>query len=105
MSLDDPQLDGLVPDRLKPASALAAWMILSGNRDALNPILESIRALVDQLSAGHEERHVPESTLALVLAAMGDSLLGDAITDALGLPRGAARATTAADLKARLSGC
>src|SRR5687768_6106437 len=49
------------------AGALAAWMILSGNRDALNPILESIRTLVNQLSATHEEHHVPESTLWLVL--------------------------------------
>ena len=32
-----------------------------------------------------------ESTLWLVLAALGDSLLGSAITDALGLPRDAAR--------------
>src|SRR5918998_683125 len=31
------------------AGALAAWMILSGNRDALDPILESIHRLVDQL--------------------------------------------------------
>jgi hypothetical protein len=51
-------------------------MILSGNRDALNPILESIRALVAQLAVGHEEHHVGETTLWLVLAALGDSLLG-----------------------------
>ena len=34
------------------AGALAAWMILSGNRDALNPILESIRGVVGQLTDG-----------------------------------------------------
>ena len=73
------------------AGALAAWMILSGNRDALNPILDSIRALVAQLRVGHEEHHVPESTLWLVLAALGDSLLGEPITSALGLERDAAR--------------
>ena len=73
------------------AGALAAWMILSGNRDALNPILDSIRALVAQLRVGHEEHHVPESTLWLVLAALGDSLLGEPITNALGLERDAAR--------------
>jgi len=73
------------------AGALAAWMILSGNRDALDPILRSIRALVDQLSVAHEEHHVPESTLSLVLAALGDSLLGEPIADALGLPREASR--------------
>jgi AcrR family transcriptional regulator len=84
------------------AGALAAWMILSGNRDALDPILSSIRSLVDQLSFGHEERHVPESTLALVLWALGDSLLGEAITDALGLKRESAREIAAQRLRAHL---
>lgn len=84
------------------AGALAAWMILSGNRDALDPILSSIRSLVDQLSFGHEERHVPESTLALVLAALGDLLLGEAITDALGLKRDSAREIAAQRLRAHL---
>ncbi len=73
------------------AGALAAWMILSGNRDALNPILESIHALVDQLGQGHEDRPVHETTLWLVLAAVGDSLLGAPMADALGLPRDKAR--------------
>src|SRR5215213_10193038 len=34
------------------AGALAAWMILTGNRDALHPILDSLRALVAQLTVG-----------------------------------------------------
>src|ERR1041385_7219967 len=37
------------------AGALAAWMILTGNRDALNPILDSIRRLVAQLAVGRSE--------------------------------------------------
>ena len=73
------------------AGALAAWMILSGNRDALNPVLDAIHGLVDQLGQGHEDRPVHESTLALVLAALGDSLLGAPMADALGLPRDKAR--------------
>ena len=85
------------------AGALAAWMILSGNRDALDPILKSIRLLVDQLSFGHEERHVPESTLSLVLAALGDSLLGEAITGALGLSRDSGREAAAESLRARIA--
>jgi AcrR family transcriptional regulator len=67
------------------AGALAAWMIISGNRDALNPILESIHRLVDQLGQGHEDRPVHEMTLWLVLAALGDSLLGAPMANALGL--------------------
>lgn len=81
------------------AGALAAWMILSGNRDALNPILEAIRTLVTQLSVAHEDHHVPESTLWLVLVALGDSLLGKPIAEALGLPREAARAIAAEALR------
>jgi AcrR family transcriptional regulator len=84
------------------AGALAAWMILTGNRDALNPILDSIRGLVAQLSVGHEEQHVADSTLSLVLNALGDALLGGAIASALGLPSDRARELAAARLRARL---
>ena len=84
------------------AGALAAWMILSGNRDALNPILESIRGLVGQLTLGHEDRHVGETTLWLVLLALGDSLLGPAIADALGLDPGTARAIAAKRLRKQI---
>ena len=84
------------------AGALAAWMILTGNRDALDPILDSIRSLVAQLSVGHEEHHVAESTLALVLSALGDSLLGRPIAEALGLPRDTARELAAERLRQRL---
>jgi AcrR family transcriptional regulator len=84
------------------AGALAAWMILTGNRDALNAILDSIRGLVSQLTVGHEEHHVAESTLALVLNALGDSLLGTPIADSLGLPRDTARELAADRLRQRL---
>ena len=73
------------------AGALAAWMILSGNRDALDPVLDAIHTLVDRLREGHEDRPVPELTLWLVLAALGDSLLGEAMASALGLPPEKAR--------------
>ena len=73
------------------AGALAAWMILSGNREALNPVLVAIHKLVDQLGQGHEDRPVHETTLWLVLAALGDSLLGKPMADALGMPRDKAR--------------
>jgi hypothetical protein len=77
-------------------------MIISGNRDALDPILESIRTLVSQLSVGHEEHHVGETTSWLVLVALGDSLLGGAIADALGLERDTARSVAARRLQAQL---
>ena len=84
------------------AGALAAWMILTGNRDALNPILDSLHNLVAQLSADHEDHQVAETTLALVLGALGDSLLGAPISQALGLGRDTARELASERLRARL---
>jgi AcrR family transcriptional regulator len=84
------------------AGALAAWMILTGNRDALNPILDSLHDLVAQLSIGHEDHQVAETTLSLVLNALGDSLLGAPIAEALGLKRDEARELAAERLRARL---
>jgi AcrR family transcriptional regulator len=85
------------------AGALAAWMILGGNRDALDPILESIRGLVIELSRGHEEHKVAETTLWLVLAALGDSLLGAPIAQALELPRETSRELATEAMRARLA--
>ena len=84
------------------AGALAAWMILTGNRDVLNPILDAIRALVRQLSIAHEDHHVPDSTLWLVLLALGDSLLGGPIASALGLDRDTARKIAADSLRTQI---
>ena len=84
------------------AGALAAWMILSGNRDALGPILEAIRDLVAELSVGHEEHRVAETTLWLVLTALGDALLGEPIAGTLGLERDTAREVAARRIRAQI---
>ncbi len=74
------------------AGALVSWMILSGNHDALAPIVEAIHRLVDQIAeGGHADRPVHEDTLQLVLMALGDAMIGKPMADALGLPRTAAR--------------
>jgi AcrR family transcriptional regulator len=80
------------------AGALAAWMILSGNRDALDPVLEAIHRLVDRLGEGRDAKRVQEITLSLVLTALGDSLLGAPMAEALSLPRDSARAVAARHL-------
>jgi hypothetical protein len=36
------------------AGALASWMILSGNQDVLDPILEAIQKLVDMIAEDHD---------------------------------------------------
>lgn len=82
------------------AGALAAWMIISGNRDALDPILAAIRAMVHQLSIHQEDHEVPQITFWLVLMALGDSLLGEVVANALGLPRDSARRLAAVRVKA-----
>jgi AcrR family transcriptional regulator len=73
------------------AGALATWMIMSGNKDALDPILSAIHNLVDELADDNEDGLIKEDTLTLVLMALGDALLGKPMADALGLPREAAR--------------
>ncbi len=73
------------------AGALATWMILSGNKDALDPILNAIHRLVDELADDNEDGMIKEDTLALVLMALGDALLGKPMADALGLRPEAAR--------------
>jgi AcrR family transcriptional regulator len=75
------------------AGALASWMILSGNRNALDPILSAVHDLVDDLAVGVQpaERPIQDETLHLVLLALGDTLLGAPMAQALGLPRTKAR--------------
>jgi len=74
------------------AGALASWMLLSGNEDALDPIVEAIHALVDDLAiGGHEDQMLHDDSLMLVLMALGDALLGAPLARALGLPRERAR--------------
>jgi AcrR family transcriptional regulator len=74
------------------AGALAAWMLLSGNEDALNPVVEAIHRLVDEVGeGGHEDDNLHRLTMELVLLALGDSLLGGPLSTSLGLNRGAGR--------------
>src|SRR5690606_6075333 len=70
------------------AGALASWMILTGNEDALTPIVEAIHQLVDEIAPEEAGPHtglssVHEDTLALVLLAMGDALIGSALARSL----------------------
>lgn len=75
------------------AGALASWMILSGNENALDPILKAIHDLVEELREAHSEDEAPleDETMQLVLLALGDALFGAPLSRALGLPRNRAR--------------
>lgn len=85
------------------AGALASWMLVSGNEDALDPVIEAIHKLIDDLDpSSHDERIMHEDTLALVLMALGDALMGAPMAAALGLPNDAARAIATQFLEARI---
>jgi len=78
------------------AGALASWMLLSGNEDALNPVIEAIHDLVDRITkdrgnSKEDDRKLRTDTLDLVLLAMGDALLGKPLAKSLGLPHNTAR--------------
>jgi hypothetical protein len=71
-------------------------MLVSGNEDALDPIVETIHQLVDEIApdeASHADSplRLHEDTLTLVLLALGDALMGRALARSLGLPDSAAR--------------
>ncbi|VWX60045.1 TetR/AcrR family transcriptional regulator [Sphingorhabdus sp. 109] len=74
------------------AAALWSWMMLTGNEDALDPIVEAIHKLVDDVGDdGHKDRELHEDTLVLVLMALGDALIGERLSGSLGLARNSAR--------------
>ncbi len=73
------------------AGALATWMIMSGNKDALDPILTALHKIVNDLSEDRDATLIAEHTLTLVFMALGDALLGKPMAEALGLPATAAR--------------
>lgn len=70
--------------------ALASWMLANGNDDALDPIVEAIHDLVDDLDEIGSGQ-MRDTTHALCLLALGDALMGGALTQSLGLPRASAR--------------
>ncbi|MDE1916463.1 MAG: TetR/AcrR family transcriptional regulator [Sphingomonadales bacterium] len=70
--------------------ALAAWLRLTGEERALDPIIEAITAMLDELNDFGAEamRHVSH---VLALLALGDALVGRPLSKALDLPRSTAR--------------
>jgi AcrR family transcriptional regulator len=75
------------------AGALATWMLMTGNEDALDPIIGAVHKVIDGLAKdASEQRLMQEDTLALILMALGDSLMGAPMAAALGLPRETGRA-------------
>lgn len=90
------------------AGALTSWMLLTGNEDALNPIISTIHDLVDEIAPeeavhANDAMHVHKDTLSLVLLALGDALIGAALAKSLGLPRDTARERAQANLESSMA--
>ena len=65
-------------------------MLMTGNEDALDPLLEAIHGLVDDLG-DQESDKMHGVTHALCLMALGDALMGGPLAQSLRLPRTSAR--------------
>ena len=70
---------------------LIGWIALTRQREALEPVVETIRSIVEDFRASGDTRPMDRVTLGLVLMAIGDSLAGGEVAAASGLPREAVR--------------
>jgi len=81
------------------AGSLAAWIVLSGNVEHLEPVRDAVRSLVDALIAqtGDVEAagRVREIVLLMSVAAFGDAVIGSYLREMLGEKNDAMRALTA----------
>ena len=81
------------------AGALAAWIVLSGEVEHLEPVREAVRELVAAIAAqsddpGTEER-VRGAVLMMAVCAFGDAVIGPHVRDMLGEPDASMRALVA----------
>ncbi len=70
---------------------LMAWVVLTRQREALEPVANAIAQVVADITETGDQRPLDQATLGLVLLAIGDSLVGGEVARACGLPRSAAR--------------
>src|SRR5687767_1321195 len=66
------------------AGELIAWVVLTRQREALEPIVEAIGQVIRDISEPGEQRPLDQATLGLVLLAIGDSLAGAEVARACG---------------------
>ena len=84
----DAMFDAFDHDRV---GELIGWIALTRQRDALEPVIDTIRSIVADFRSAGDPRPMDRVTLGLVLLAIGDSLVGDEVAAASGLPREAVR--------------
>lgn len=89
--------------RREGAGELIGWIALTRQREALEPIVQTIERIIRVMRALGDERPVDKMTLGLTLLAIGDSLAGDEVARACHLPREAVRDIAVTQIEA-LSG-
>jgi AcrR family transcriptional regulator len=77
--------------RTERVGELIGWIALTRQRKALEPVIETVRTIVEDFRAAGDTRPMDRVTLGLVLMAIGDSLVGEEIAGASGLDREAVR--------------
>lgn len=90
--------------REEKVGELMAWVALSRQRDALEPVVCAISDVVRDIRSPGDERPLDQATLGLVLLAIGDSLAGDEVARACDLPSTAARDIAVQQVIAVLAG-
>ena len=86
------------------AGELIAWVVLTRQREALEPIVAAISQVIRDIRDPGDERPLDQATLGLVLLAVGDSLAGSEVARACALPRSAARDIAVRQVIAVLAG-
>ncbi len=84
----DAMFDAFRSDRV---GELIGWIALTRQREALQPVIDTVAAIVADFRAAGDSRPMDRVTLGLVLLAIGDSLVGEEVAGAVGLPRSAVR--------------
>ncbi|MBB3763133.1 TetR/AcrR family transcriptional regulator [Sphingomicrobium lutaoense] len=69
---------------------LIAWVVVSRRRESLAAVESAVADVVRAITAEGDDRPLDKATLGLVLLAIGDSLVGEEIARATGLPHSAA---------------
>ena len=69
------------------AGELIGWIALTRQRDALQPVIDTISAIVADFTAAGDQRPMDKVTLGLVLLAVGDSLVGEEVAAGTGQTR------------------
>ena len=90
--------------REEKVGELIAWVAMTRQRAALEPLVDAIAQVVRDISAPDDPRPIDQATLGLVLLAIGDSLAGDEVARACGLPTTAARDIAVRQVIAVLAG-